>query len=271
MAALVPNRRRRMAPALVGVVAFCVVAAQGQSTSATHRGAAHTVVIRQMQFNPAQLTVNAGDTIEWKNEDIYAHTATAYDGSFDSGLIAPGASWKTTVTKSGEIAYHCRPHPNMKATIVAAGGTTSGERSESLRWEPPHKPNEIHPILVNFTAALLPLAFLSDLLGRLLRRSSLNDAAWWMVLYEAAITPLTVAAGWWWKSTMGSTLPPRVITVHQWLGTAAALLFIGLAVWRWKIRERGVPPSNAYLAVCFAVVLALVFQGSLGGMMVFGR
>jgi plastocyanin len=56
-----------------------------------------------MHFDPAQMTANAGDTIEWKNEDIFSHTVTANDGSFDSGLIAPGQSWETVVKKAGTI------------------------------------------------------------------------------------------------------------------------------------------------------------------------
>jgi uncharacterized membrane protein len=124
---------------------------------------------------------------------------------------------------------------------------------------------------VNFTAALLPLALLSDILGRIFRRQSFHHAAWWMVLYAALITPLTAAAGWWWKSTQGSALPAKVITVHEWLGTTAVVLFVILAIWRWKIYKRDASPSVAYLTYAVIVVLALVYQGSLGGRMVFGK
>ena len=231
----------------------------------------HTVVIKQMQFDPAQLSVSAGDTIEWKNEDIYSHSVTANDGSIDSGLIDPGKSWKTTVTQTGTVGYHCRPHPNMIARLVVSGGATQQNREQiSIAWKPPHSPHEIHPILVNFTAALLPLALLSDLLGRAFRVQSLSNAGFWMVLYEAVITPFTAAAGWWWKATSGSTLPARLISIHQWLGTAAVVLFLCLAVWRVGFYKRGVPPSTAYLSVAFVAVLALVYQGSLGGLMLFG-
>jgi hypothetical protein len=51
------------------------------------------IIIKQMHFEPTTLNVKAGDRVEWKNEDIFSHTATANDGSFDSGLIAPGSSW----------------------------------------------------------------------------------------------------------------------------------------------------------------------------------
>lgn len=251
--------------------AWCLAA---QTPSPSHQ----VVVIRQMHFDPPTLNVKAGDQVEWKNEDIFSHTVTANDGSFDSGLIAPGSSWQTTINKTGSIAYHCRPHPNMTAELVAQQPSGHGEHEHSgqegqgrLRWSLPRKPEEIHPILVNFTAALLPLAVLSDLLGRLFRREALHGAAAWMMVYEVAITPLTVLAGWWWKSTEPNQLPAKLITVHQWLGTVAALLFIVLAVWRWRFHKRAVPPSWTYLAFALVAVLALIYQGSLGGVMVFGH
>ena len=92
-----------------------------------------------------------------------------------------------------------------------------------------------------------------------------------MVLYAAVITPLTAAAGWWWKITLGSDLPAKLITVHQWLGTATAGLFVMLAIWRWRIHTRDAAPNFAYLTFMLIVVLAVVYQGSLGGRMVFGK
>jgi uncharacterized membrane protein/plastocyanin len=231
----------------------------------------HVVVMKQMRFDPAQITI---ETVEWRNEDIYAHSVTAADGSFDSGLIAPGSTWKLTVDRVGTLAYHCKPHPNMMAALVVrAAGENAGNSSPvgSLRWSPPRHPEQIHPILVNFTAALLPLAFLSDVLGKLFRRQSLHNAAWWMVLYAALITPLTAIAGWWWKSKLGNDLPANLIRVHEWLGTAAVVLFVALALWRWNIQRRGVAPPIAYLAFAGIAVLALVYQGSLGGAMLFGK
>jgi uncharacterized membrane protein len=234
-----------------------------------------------MHFEPHEITVKVGDTVEWKNEDIFTHTVTADDGSFDSGPIAPGKSWKMTANHAGKLAYHCRPHPNMTAELVAetggqpasASSTETGgqENSGSLKWEPPTGPEQIHPILVNFTAALLPLALLSDVLGRIFKRQTLHHAAFWIIVFEACITPFTAAAGWWWKRTAGVDLPAKLITVHQWLGTAAALIFIGLALWRWSIHKRDIPPTLAYLACALVGVVALIYQGSLGGAMVFGH
>jgi uncharacterized membrane protein len=232
--------------------------------------------MKGIRFQPAELVVHPGETVEFKNEDIVAHTVTADDGSFDSGLIQPGSSWKMTIQKTGTIAYHCTPHPNMKATLVTSSdGTQVKEGNGAARglpgFRPPRSPQELHPILVNFTAALLPLALLSDLLGLWLKRSSLHSAAAWMVLYAAIITPLTGAAGWWWKSKSAGTLPSDLIAVHEWLGTSLALVFIVLAVWRWRLYKQNAVPTLAYLVFAVIAVLALVYQGSLGGAMVFGH
>ncbi len=272
-----PSLPRVLAMAVLFFAPLTIAAHSSSSAPATH-----TVIIRQMRFEPAQLTVNAGDSVQWKNEDIFSHTVTANDRSFDSGLLSPGQSWSTTLSHAGTVAYHCTPHPNMTASLVIASpgekrpgeGASSGSSqgvSQSLRWRVPTSPEEIHPILVNFTAALLPLALLSDLLGRILRQQSLHHAAWWMVFYDAALTPFTAAAGWWWKHNSGSDLPARLITMHQWLGTTAAIAFIVLAAWRWRIRKRGATPSVAYLAFATIAVLALMYQGSLGGAMMFGH
>jgi uncharacterized membrane protein len=61
-----------------------------------------------------------------------------------------------------------------------------------------------------------------------------------------------------------SALAPRLIAVHEWLGTTAVMLFVVLASWRWNIYKRDASPSVAYLTFDTIVVLALVYQGSLG-------
>ena len=272
---------RRYMWAAVAVMVFSGICLAEQPAQAAS-GEQHIVVIKQMSFDPPQMAVQAGDTVEWKNEDIFSHTVTADNGSFDSGLIDPGHSWQKTFKNAQALAYHCRPHPNMKATLVIQGASEEGMHANAtstagaggaatLRWSPPRTPEEFHPILVNFTAALLPLALLSDILGLIFRRPSFHNAAWWTVLYAAVITPFTAAAGWWWKLTEGSALPAKLITVHQWLGTTAVLLFVALAIWRWNIHKRDASPGLSYLTFALIVVLALVYQGSLGGRMVFGQ
>ena len=68
-----------------------------------------------MAFQPAVLTVKAGDAVVWVNKDPFPHTATA--GAFDSKSIAAGGSWKYKTKARGEFPYVCRLHPTMKAIL----------------------------------------------------------------------------------------------------------------------------------------------------------
>ena len=80
-------------------------------------GAAHTVVIENMQYNPPELSVHRGERIVWVNKDLFPHTVTAAAHAFDSGSIAAGASWTYVAGKAGEYAYGCTFHPTMKAIL----------------------------------------------------------------------------------------------------------------------------------------------------------
>ncbi len=74
--------------------------------------------MRAMTFAPNRLAIAAGTTIRWTNNDQLVHTITADDGSWDSGLIEPGKTWTHTFAQPGEYAFHCTPHPFMKALVV---------------------------------------------------------------------------------------------------------------------------------------------------------
>ena len=82
-----------------------------------------TVVIRGFKFQPAALTVHAGETVEWKNEDIVPHTATAdaeiaQKRIFDSGTIGTGEAWRYVARKKGTYTYTCVYHPNMIGKMI---------------------------------------------------------------------------------------------------------------------------------------------------------
>jgi uncharacterized membrane protein len=134
----------------------------------------------------------------------------------------------------------------------------------------PISPSHIHPILVNFTAALIPASIASDVLGRLLKKQSLHDAAWWMLLYAAAITPFTAVAGLLWKPSVAEMLPREMLLTHQWLGISLATLFIILALWRRAFYARQAGPTTGYLVFGLLVLAGLMYQGNLGGTMLLG-
>ena len=80
-------------------------------------GRTHVVEIRNLQFIPAEITVDIGDTIKWINQDIVPHTGTADDKSWDSMLIGSGKEWELIVGKGSFTSYFCIYHPGMKAKI----------------------------------------------------------------------------------------------------------------------------------------------------------
>ncbi len=88
------------------------------------------VTIADFSFSPATLTINQGDTVTWVNNGPTAHSATANNGSFNTGILKAGQSASHTFAQAGTYSYFCQPHPFMKATIVVqaaqAGGTSGG-------------------------------------------------------------------------------------------------------------------------------------------------
>jgi plastocyanin len=77
----------------------------------------HTVVIQQMQFSPAELTVAKGDTVVWINRDIVDHNVTdAADRAWASPVLPTGASWQKVV--DNDLVYLCTLHPVMKGTVL---------------------------------------------------------------------------------------------------------------------------------------------------------
>ncbi|HEU0051923.1 MAG TPA: cupredoxin family copper-binding protein, partial [Longimicrobium sp.] len=74
--------------------------------------------MRNLAYVPNRIEIAAGTTVEWTNNDPLAHSVTAADRSFDSGLIQPGATWRYTFTRPGTYDFSCTPHPFMKGTVV---------------------------------------------------------------------------------------------------------------------------------------------------------
>jgi plastocyanin len=76
----------------------------------------HVVVIDAMKFGAVPQSIRAGDRITWVNQDMFRHTATARDGSFNVDL-QPGQRKSATVRKAGAIAVICRYHPGMRTIL----------------------------------------------------------------------------------------------------------------------------------------------------------
>jgi plastocyanin len=100
---------------------------QAAETAQAQAAASAGVTIQNFAFSPATVTVNVGDTVTWTNQDDVQHSATASDGSFDTGLLSQGSSGSATFDTAGTFAYICTPHPNMKGTVVVQGAQTGGD------------------------------------------------------------------------------------------------------------------------------------------------
>jgi len=136
--------RRYMKPWLllagVAVLAVLVLAACGGSSggsgsgtpasSPTSAAGGSTVAIADFAFSPQTLTVTAGATVTWTNNDGAPHTVTATDGpstsaqttgAFDSGNFGQGQTFSFTFDKAGTYYYDCTLHAaqaSMHGTVV---------------------------------------------------------------------------------------------------------------------------------------------------------
>jgi len=74
------------------------------------------VVMENLEVSPAEVSARVGDTVEWINKDVFAHTATARNGDFDI-TMPPKKTVTSVLNKAGTVEYYCRYHPNMKAVL----------------------------------------------------------------------------------------------------------------------------------------------------------
>ena len=77
------------------------------------------IVMENLVVAPAEVSAKVGDTIEWVNKDVFAHTATARNGDFDVNM-PPKKTVTSVLNKAGTVEYYCRFHPNMKAVLKIA-------------------------------------------------------------------------------------------------------------------------------------------------------
>jgi LPXTG-motif cell wall-anchored protein len=106
--------------------------ARNRKDRKTARAAANgSVTIADFQFTPAQITIDQGDTVTWTNDGPTAHSATASDGSFDTGIFPAGESRSHTFDQAGTFSYICTPHPNMHGTVVVRASQSGGDTPDS--------------------------------------------------------------------------------------------------------------------------------------------
>ncbi|HLN47378.1 MAG TPA: cupredoxin family copper-binding protein [Magnetospirillaceae bacterium] len=108
------------------LVAAVVLAASGGSASAdsanpTPSASPVVVSITNYAFKPATITILAGTTVQWRNDDSVSHTATSPNGAFDSQNLDHGSVYAFTFAKPGTYRYVCSYHPQMTGTVIVTG------------------------------------------------------------------------------------------------------------------------------------------------------
>lgn len=91
--------------------------------------ASKTVSVGDNFYSPATISISVGDTVTWKNDGAAQHSATADDGSFDTGIFNSGQSRSETFTSAGNIPYFCTVHGQAQSgtiKVLAASGGGGG-------------------------------------------------------------------------------------------------------------------------------------------------
>ena len=104
---------RRFIPHAVAALALVLAAPASAATTA--------VQIKSAGFAPAAVTINENDAVKWTNTDTKNHQVVAINGSFASGILAPGKSYTVTFKNGGTYRYHDGLHPTLKGTVTVNG------------------------------------------------------------------------------------------------------------------------------------------------------
>ena len=119
-----PAQRRRRIPVLLGAagVTALLAAALPELTVAgeavVQAASPATVQIENFTFAPGTLTVTAGTTVTWKNEDDSPHRIGDKNGTFKSAALDTDDTFSHTFAAPGEYPYICTIHPYMAGKII---------------------------------------------------------------------------------------------------------------------------------------------------------
>jgi hypothetical protein len=102
-----------------------------------HAAGDPAATISDFQFSPSTTTIHVGETVTWTNNGPSLHTATAKDGSFNTGTLKKGASASHTFTQAGTFPYICAIHPFMHGTIVVLANQSSAPPATTTSASPP--------------------------------------------------------------------------------------------------------------------------------------
>ena len=104
--------------AVAALIGFGIYWADKYGTTTTVAEEPTSVAIADFAFSPPALTVAAGSTVTWTNNDNFGHSVVATDGSFASSSLDSGVAFDFTFATPGEYAYVCGIHPEMTGTVT---------------------------------------------------------------------------------------------------------------------------------------------------------
>lgn len=80
------------------------------------------VSIADYRFTPAVVSIKAGDTVRWtNNERRTSHSVLFVDeNGLESERLFPGEHWQRRFDQAGRYAYQCGPHPEMKGEVLVS-------------------------------------------------------------------------------------------------------------------------------------------------------
>jgi uncharacterized membrane protein len=129
----------------------------------------------------------------------------------------------------------------------------------------------IHPMVVHFPIALLITSVVFDLLATRWCHKNLQDAGFYTLiagLVGAAVAVLTGAIAEETAENLG--IPESVLGIHEGLGYATFVFFIGLLALRLLMRWKLIKDMPAlYLTMGFVGVVILTVTGYVGGSLVY--
>jgi plastocyanin len=103
----------------LGIAAAAALVFAGPAVTAP--SATATVNIKRAGFSPGTVTINANDSVTWKNTDTIAHQVVANGGSFASPILGAGKTYTHTFRGGGTFRYHDGLHPTLRGTVVVKG------------------------------------------------------------------------------------------------------------------------------------------------------
>jgi plastocyanin len=109
---------KKMITLMVTAAATMLLATSLPGGPAGGKTSPDTVKIDNFNFTPQTLTVRAGTTVLWVNQDDVPHTVTSNDKKFKSRVLDTDERFSYTFSVPGTYNYYCSVHPHMTGKVI---------------------------------------------------------------------------------------------------------------------------------------------------------